>query len=819
MKPGPYALAARAYFDSGWSPIPLPPKEKHPPADDWTGAKGKYVDELTLKRWLDKEGRVSAGKLSWVAASGQIALRLPPTVLGIDADMYEGKEGRTTLAKAIEAWGPLPDTFRTSSRRDGSGILLFRIPEGLAWPGKLPFGGGVELIRWDHRYAIVSPSRHDKTGEVYYWSYGESLDPVDEFPEVDGLVDLPDEWTEGLTSGKQWTDRPAADMDASDVRLWLSDRNGPDLCATMTNTLTKYTRLLREASDDGGVHDIGRNGAWALVGDAHAGHSGVERALSKMKKAFVASVSRRADTRLANDEWARMVVRGVQKVAAEGEPDSADICLLLRDQAASRKDGGERGEGDKPRGGSSHLSFARTDAGNAERLATAHRGEQLFVEETGWYIWNSEEGRWALDREGRIVNRRAIAIARGILNEAEYLAEEDPKEYAELKKFARASENVGKLRAMVEVCKDLSGMTEPLANFDADPARLGRVLLKPNPGVEVTPALPEHRVTMRLGADYNTEGRPARSKEWDSFLKKFQPDEEIRSWLQRLVGYSLYGSNRDRLFIANLGVSSTGKTTFMEALRAALGDYACIVNMTIYRDNQDDKPRPDILGALRKRLVMSEETSAAWHLHGDQVKRITGGAPMKVRGMRSNHFSEIVPAFTPWIFVNNPPTIEGADEAVLRRLVVVPWDVVIPKRLEDSAYRERLMAGDNRKAVLAWALDGWTAYAANPDLTPPIATIPARERFLSELSDLDRALWEIAVVEEEAYCLPTQLYQVYKHWANTNGIRNVESATKFGTFLSGRGYEKVRKRIDGKVTWVRRGIRVSAEYERLFSGS
>jgi putative DNA primase/helicase len=816
MKSGPYAIAAQAYFDSGWSPIPLPPGEKHPPADDFTGANGKYVDELTLKRLL-KGGKVSAGKLSWIASSGQIALRLPPTVLGIDADMYEGKAGAATLAAAIKAWGPLPDTFRTSSRRDGSGILLYRIPEGLAWPGKLPQGGGVELIRWDHRYAIVGPSVHDKTGLRYFWSYGPSLDEVDEFPDVDSVIELPSDWVDGLTSGKKWTERSAVDMDADDIRLWLSDRNGPELCSTMRATLTRYLRLVRQAGDDGGSHDAGRDGAWALIGDAHAGHSGVEQALIKLKKAFLPAVARRSDSRQAAEEWARIVVRGVQKVAAEGKAEPYDLCAMLRDSnsnGVSGQGGDRTGEGESPttRAGSTHLSFARTDTGNAERLALAHRDEQIYVDNVGWYIWNAEEKRWALDKKG-LVNRRAIAVARSITEEAEYLAEEDPKEYAELKKFARASENLGKLRAMVDICKDLSGMTESLSAFDADPARLGRVLLKSNPGVEITPALPEHRVTLRLGCEY-VPG--ARSKEWEKFLHRVQPDPDVREWLQRLVGYSLYGSNRDRLFVANLGVSSTGKTTFMESLRSALGEYAAVVNMTVYRDNQDDKPRPDILRALRKRLVLSEETSPAWHLHADQVKRITGGAPLTARGMRSNEFSEIVPAFTPWIFVNNPPTIEGADEAILRRLVVVPWDVVIPKRSEDSALRERLMAGDNQKAVLAWALDGWTAYAGNPDLEAPLATIPARLRFLSELSDFDRALWDIAVIEEEAYCLPMQLYGVYKHWANLKGVRP-ESETKFGTFLTGRGYEKVRKRIDGKVTWVRAGIRISAEYEKLFS--
>ncbi len=825
---GAYSAAAQSYFDDGWSPIPLPPKSKFPPADDYTGAKGKFVDELTLKRWLAKGGKVSAGNLTWVVSGGSVALRLPPTVIGIDVDMYEGKAGRATFAKAIESWGPLPPTWFTSSRTDGSGIRLYAIPEGLAWPGKLPQGGGVELVRWDHRYAVVSPTIHPDTGDPYRWFVedqsltsgavtGGVADPwgviaEEEFPDPGGLPELPEAWVAGLTSGKRWEERAAVDMDAGDVRLWLSDRNGPELCASMRGTLTKYTRLLRAAGDDGGSHDVARDAAWAIIGDSHAGHSGVEKALVKLKKVFVPAVARRSDLRMANDEWARIVIRGVQKLAAEGEPERDDLCALL--SSGKRNETVDRdGEVAPSRSGSSHLFFARTDAGNAERMVLAYRHEQKYVEGVGWFIWSDEEKRWAPDKGG-IVNRRAIEIARGIAAEAEYLAEEDPKEYAEVKKFARASENLGKLRAMTEVARDLAGMTLPWSDFDADPARLGRVLLKPNPGVEVTPALPEHRVTMRLGCEYE-EG--AKSKEWTSFLRRCQPDPEIRDWLQRLVGYSLYGANPQRFFIVAFGDTSTGKTTFLKALHAALGDYAAMVNMTVYRDNQDDKPRPDLLRVLRKRIVMSEETSSAWHFHADQVKRVTGGAPLSARGMRTNEFAEAVPAFTPWIFVNAPPTIEGADLAVLRRLVIVPWDVTISKSDEDESFQDRICLGENRAAVLAWALEGWTKYAENPDLTAPIGTLYARQKFLGELSDFDRALAEIAVCgEEKSFVYPAALYNAYKHWCSVTGVKP-ESNTKFGTFLSGRGYAKMRKKVGKNVVWIRSGLRLTEEYERLFS--
>jgi hypothetical protein len=183
----PYQLAARDYFEAGWSPLPLPARQKSPVPTGWTGSLGLYVTQVQLDKWLT--GKAKAGKLLFRPSN--IAVRLPAHVIGVDVDAYGTKAGEATLAAAEEEWGSLPPTWVTTSREDGvSGIRLFRVPTDLAWPGQLPQGGGVELLRWDHRFAIVAPSIHDKTGKPYRWwtTSGLELVETDEF-----LADAPSE--------------------------------------------------------------------------------------------------------------------------------------------------------------------------------------------------------------------------------------------------------------------------------------------------------------------------------------------------------------------------------------------------------------------------------------------------------------------------------------------------------------------------------------------------------------------------------------------------------------------------------------------------
>jgi Bifunctional DNA primase/polymerase, N-terminal len=82
-------------------------------------------------------------------------------------DCYDGKPGAATLAEAEGKWGELPSAPMSTSRDDGSGIRLFRVPLGFVAP--IVLGEGVEIVQWFHRYLVGRPSRHPDTGQQYHW--------------------------------------------------------------------------------------------------------------------------------------------------------------------------------------------------------------------------------------------------------------------------------------------------------------------------------------------------------------------------------------------------------------------------------------------------------------------------------------------------------------------------------------------------------------------------------------------------------------------------------------------------------------------------
>ena len=155
-------MLALAYLDAGWHPLPLPAGAKHPPPDGLTGAAGVDLtrDDIELHGW----------------PPGNIGLRMPVDVLGIDADVYRGG-AKETMRRLVRKYGQLPTTMVShNGRNDGSGIRFYRVPNGLRFMSGLP---GVDFIQRHHRYAVVWPSIHPDGRSYGWWDEAEER-PHDE---------------------------------------------------------------------------------------------------------------------------------------------------------------------------------------------------------------------------------------------------------------------------------------------------------------------------------------------------------------------------------------------------------------------------------------------------------------------------------------------------------------------------------------------------------------------------------------------------------------------------------------------------------------
>src|SRR5205807_8085592 len=99
----------------------------------------------------------------------------------------------------------------------------------------------------------------------------------------------------------------------------------------------------------------------------------------------------------------------------------------------------------------------------------------------------------------------------------------------------------------------------------------------------------------------------------------------------------------------------------------------------------------DLAGLRGARLVTAAETEDGARWAESKIKSLTGGDEITARLMRCDFF-QFRPEFKLIIAGNHKPGLRSVDEAIRRRLFLVPFTVTIPASERDPRLREKLRA-------------------------------------------------------------------------------------------------------------------------------
>lgn len=392
-----------------------------------------------------------------------------------------------------------------------------------------------------------------------------------------------------------------------------------------------------------------------------------------------------------------------------------------------------------------------SDDAVALAFSNRHASDLLFVPEWGhWLRWDG--ARWARDTTLAVFDMVRVVCRR---QAAEALAEVDGtpgwvskiasgQKVASVERLARADRRHAR-------AADL---------FDADPWELN------TPGGVVdlrTGKLRRQRATdLFTKVAYVAPGGDC--PRWRAFLLEImQGDAEAVAYLQRWAGYLLTGLTREHAFLFAFGPGGNGKSVLVNTLAAVLGDYATTSPMDTFMASNNDRHPTDLAALRGARLVVASETEAGRALAESRIKALTGGDKISARFMRGDFF-EYVPVFKLVMVGNHRPSIRNPDDAMRRRLHLLPITFKPPQ--PDHDLQERLRA--ELPGILAWAIEGCLAWQRE-GLGKPQLVADATAEYFAEQDMLAQWLTERCEAIPRNEAPSAALYRDWRAWAEGRG--------------------------------------------------
>ena len=279
---------------------------------------------------------------------------------------------------------------------------------------------------------------------------------------------------------------------------------------------------------------------------------------------------------------------------------------------------------------------------------------------------------------------------------------------------------------------------------------------------------------------------------WMKFLNRVTTgNTELQEFLRRYVGYCCSGLTNEQVFIFAHGTGANGKSTFINTVRGIFGDYAAVAEMSTFIASNTEQHPTDLAKLHGARLVVAQEAQKGRRWDESKIKALTGGDKITARFMRKDFF-DFDPTFKLFICGNHKPRLTSVDEAMRRRLLLVPFTVQIPAGERDRDLTQKLRA--EWPAILRWSVDGCLEWQ-RIGLELPAIVRDATDAYFADQDTLKQWLDEcIEDGGERGFSRTTELFDSWKDWCENRNIKP-GSAQALSEALVDRGFVKKRNNV------------------------
>jgi putative DNA primase/helicase len=280
---------------------------------------------------------------------------------------------------------------------------------------------------------------------------------------------------------------------------------------------------------------------------------------------------------------------------------------------------------------------------------------------------------------------------------------------------------------------------------------------------------------------------------WDAFLTRVTGDNaELIGFLQRFLGYCMTGHVIEHVLLFLYGKGANGKSVFVGTVSGILKDYAAVAPMEMFLTSQYDRHPTEIARLHGVRLITASETQQGRAWDEAKIKNLTGGDKLTGRFMRGDFF-DFTPTHKLLISGNHKPSLRNVDEAIRRRLLLVPFTVQIPEAERDAELAKKLEA--EWSAILRWMINGCLAWRRE-GLKVPKVVREATDGYFADQDAIGEWLEAQTTTQHDVFTLTKHLFASWRQWCEPRNLP-LGTETAFTDTLKERGrdlgFEKKRR--------------------------
>lgn len=442
-----------------------------------------------------------------------------------------------------------------------------------------------------------------------------------------------------------------------------------------------------------------------------------------------------------------------------------------------------------------------TDAERAVVFARHHRLEVLYLKDLNkWLRWDDRQERWthACSADLHLMGMQTSLYMGQKANRDKNL---------DLAESAKKAQSRGGISSMVSLAASIECIQAMQTDFDNNPhvlnVRSGVIELK-NSSFRLRE--PADRLMKIASVGFDPK---ATAPHWEAFMNDFcNGDQELVRYHQKIAGYCLTGLTNEQCLFLMYGQGSNGKSTYLQALKDILGDYAQTLPIETIIGNSKQGATSGLARMQGIRMVVANELNHGAKLDEALLKQLTGSEDITARFM-FQEYTEFRPQAKIFLATNNLPAIQGIDLGIWRRIKVVPCLHTFRGDECDKDFSAKLQ--QETSGILNWCLEGCSMYLAE-GLAEPHAVTKATEDYRNKAVGVIEAPFRF--VSERCELLSDgkvglkELYDDYRKWCDSAGEPCLTSRNLVDQLIAKHPLVKDRSMCDGATAI--RGIRLKA---------